>query len=179
MSEATPPIRHVGLDVHKEAITVAVAEEAGQPEAWATIANDPQAVRRLVGQLAREGCQLKLAYEAGPTGYVLQRQLTQLGVECQVVAPSLIPKSTSGQRVKTDSRDAEQLARLLRSGDLIAIWVPDEEHEAFREVVRARFVAKKDVERHRHQLVKLLLGACGRRSASAGGRSPTGAGWPS
>ncbi len=88
---------------------------------------------------------------------MLQRQLTQLGVECQVVAPSLIPKSTSGRRMKTDSRDAEQLARLLRSGDLVAIWVPDEEHEAFREVVRARFVVKKDVERHRHQLVKLLL----------------------
>ncbi len=74
------PLRR--LDVHKETITVAVAEEAGRPEAWGTIANDPQAVR----QLAREGCQLKLAYEAGPTGYVLQRQLTQLGVECRVVA---------------------------------------------------------------------------------------------
>jgi transposase len=158
MTEATPRIRYVGLDVHKETITVAVAEEAGgRPEPWGTIANDPQAVRKLVRQLAREGCQLKLAYEAGPTGYVLQRQLTQLGVGCQVVAPSLIPKSTSGRRMKTDARDAEQLAKLLRSGDLVAIWVPDEEHEAFREVVRARFVAKKDVERHRHQLVKLLL----------------------
>lgn len=157
MSEATLRIRYVGLDVHKETITVAVAEEVGRPEAWGTIANDPQAVRRLVQQLARESHQLKLAYEAGPTGYVLHRQLTQLGVECQVVAPSLIPKSTSGRRVKTDARDAEQLAKLLRSGDLVAIWVPDEEHEAFREVVRARFVAKKDVERHRHQLVKLLL----------------------
>jgi transposase len=157
MPQATPRIRYVGLDVHKETITVAVAEEAGQPQAWGTISNDSQAVRRLVRQLGREGCQLKLAYEAGPTGYVLQRQLTPLGVECQVVAPSLIPKSTSSRQVKTDSRDAEQLARLLRSGDLVAIWVPDEEHEAFREVVRARFVAKKDVERHRHQLVKLLL----------------------
>ncbi len=157
MSETTSRIRYVGLDVHKETITIAVAEEAGRPEAWGTIANDPQAVRRLVRQLGQEGCQLKLAYEAGPTGYVVQRQLTQLGVECQVVAPSLIPKSTSGRRVKTDSRDAEQLARLLRSGDLVAIWVPDEGHEAFREVVRARFVAKKDLERHRHQLVKLLL----------------------
>ena len=157
MAEATPRIRYVGLDVHKETITVAVAEEVGRPESWGRIANDPQAVRRLVRQLAREGCQLKLAYEAGPTGYVLQRQLTRLGLECQVVAPSLIPKSTSGRRVKTDTRDAEQLAKLLRSGDLYPIWVPDEEHEAFREVVRARFVAKKDVERHRHQLVKLLL----------------------
>lgn len=157
MTEATGRIRYVGLDVHKETITVAVAEEAGRPEAWGTIANDPQAVRRLVRQLAREGHQLRLAYEAGPTGYVLQRQLTKLGVECQVVAPSLIPKSTSDRKRKTDARDAEQLARLLRSGDLVAIWVPDQEHEAFREVVRARFVAKKDVERHRHQLVKLLL----------------------
>jgi len=150
-------MRYVGLDVHKETITVAVAEESGRPEAWATIANDLQAVRRMVRQLSREGCQLRMAYEAGPTGYVLQRQLTRLGVECYVVAPSLIPKSTSDRRVKTDTRDAQLLAKLLRSGDLVAIWVPDEEHEAFREVVRARFVAKKDLERHRHQLVKLLL----------------------
>ncbi len=121
MPQATPRIRYVGLDVHKETIRVAVAEEAERPEAWGTIANDPQAVRRLVRQLAREGCELKLAYEAGPTGYVLQRQLAQLGVECQVVAPSLIPRSTFGRRVKTDARDAEQLARLLRSGDLVAI----------------------------------------------------------
>jgi transposase len=157
MAEATPRMRYVGLDAHKETITVAVAEEAGRPEAWGTIANDPQAVRRLVRQLSRDGHRLKLAYEAGPTGYVLQRQLSELGVECQVVAPSLIPKSTSGRRMKTDTRDAEQLAKLLRSGDLYPIWVPDQEHEAFREVVRARFVVKKDLERHRHQMVKLLL----------------------
>ena len=79
MPQATPRIRYVGLDVHKETITVAVAEEAGQPQAWGTISNDSQAVRRLVRQLGREGCQLKLAYEAVPTGYVLQRQLTPLG----------------------------------------------------------------------------------------------------
>jgi len=158
MAEATPRIRYVGLDVHKETITVAVAEQAGgRPEAWGTIASDPQAVRRLVRQLGREGHQLELAYEAGPTGYGLQRQLTRLGAECLVVAPSLIPKPASNRRVKTDKRDAEQLAKLLRSGDLVPIWVPDEEHEAFREVVRARFAVKKDVERHRHQLVKLLL----------------------
>jgi transposase len=157
MAKTTPRIRYVGLDVHKETIAVAVAEEAGPPESWGSIANDLQAVRRLVRQLTREGCQLKLAYEAGPTGYVLQRQLARMGVECQVVAPSLIPKSSSGRRIKTDARDAQQLAKLLRSGDLVEIWVPDQEHEAFREIVRARFVAKKDVERHRHQLVKLLL----------------------
>lgn len=88
------------------------------------------------------------------------------------MAPSLIPKSTSGRRVKTDSRDAEQLAKLLGSGDLVAIWVTDEEDEAFREMVRARSMAKRDVERHRHQLVKLRLRwACGRWSASAGGEA--------
>ena len=157
MAEVTPRFRYVGLDVHKETITVAVAGEAGPPESWGRIANDAQAVRRLVQQLGRDGHQLKLAYEAGPTGYVLQRQLAKLGVECQVVAPSLIPKSTSGRKLKTDARDAEQLARLLRSGDLYPIWVPDLEHEAFREVVRARFAAKKDLERHRHQLGKLFL----------------------
>src|SRR5262249_1203611 len=118
MSEATPRIRSGGLDVTKATITVAVAEEGGRPEAWGTIANDPQAVRRLVRQLARESRQLKLAYEAGPTGYVLHRQLTQLGVECQVVAPSLIPKSTSGRRGETDPRGAEQPGQLFGSGGL-------------------------------------------------------------
>ena len=157
MAKPTPRIRYVGLDVHKETITVAVAEEAGPPKTWGRISNEPEAVRRMIRQLGREGCQLKVAYEAGPTGYVLQRQLMGMGVECQVVAPTLIPKSTSHRRVKTDARDAELLAKLLRSGDLVAIWVPDEEHEGFRELVRARFAAKKDLERHRHQLVKLLL----------------------
>jgi transposase len=161
MAQATS-IRFVGLDVHKATIAVAVAEADGPVERFGTIANDAEAVRKLIQQLSRGGCRLKVAYEAGPTGYVLRRQLQGLGVECQVVAPSLIPKSVVMRRVKTDARDAMQLARLLRSGDLTPIWVPDEQHEAFRELVRTRFVVKRDLERHRHHLVKFLL-RCGLR----------------
>jgi transposase len=156
MTKATARIRYVGLDVHKETIAVAIADEGQPVGGYGTIENAPEAVRRLVRQLSRDG-ELKVAYEAGPTGYQLQRQLAGLGVECQVVAPSLIPKSVSHRQVKTDSRDAQQLARLLRSGDLVPIWVPDEAHEAYRELVRARFTAKRDLERHRHHMVKLLL----------------------
>ena len=94
MPQATPRIRYVGLDGHKETITVAVAEEAGRPEAWGTIANDPQAVRRLVRQLGREGWRLKLAYEAGPTGYVLQNTCTRRGVGCALAGS---PRSGFGQ----------------------------------------------------------------------------------
>lgn len=97
-----------------------------------------------------------MAYEAGPTGYCIQRQLTELGIECQVVAPSLIPKK-AGDRVKTDQRDAITLARLLRSGDLTPVWVPGPEDEALRDLVRARFDAKADLLRAKHRLSKLLL----------------------
>jgi transposase len=107
MAERTPQIRYIGLDVHRETIAVAVAGETGQPESYGTIANEPHAIRRLIRQLGREGCQLKMAYEAGPTGYVLHRQLMGLGVDCLVVAPSLIPKSVSNRRLKTDNRDAK------------------------------------------------------------------------
>src|SRR5205085_10032305 len=89
-------------------------------------------------------------------GYVLYWQLTELGVHCDVVAPTLVPVK-SGDRIKTDRRDAEKLARSYRSGDLTAVWVPDEEHEALRDLVRAREVAKKDQLRARHRLSKLLL----------------------
>jgi transposase len=99
---------------------------------------------------------LVACYEAGPTGYALHRQLQALGVECMVVAPSLVP-TRSGDRVKTDRRDALKLARLLRSGDLTAVWVPDEEHEALRDLVRARADAKADALRAKHRLSKFLL----------------------
>ncbi len=152
MNETT---RFIGLDVHKETIAVAVAEGGGSPQSMGTIANDPTAVRRLVRQLGRN-CRLSAAYEAGPTGYHLHRQLSRLGVECQVVAPSLTPRR-SGDRIKTDKRDALMLARLLRSGDLTPIWIPDEAHEALRDLVRARADAKVDQLRARHRLSKFLL----------------------
>jgi transposase len=158
MSESTT--RFLGLDVHKATIAVAVAEASGPTVLYGTIANDPGAVRKLVNQLGHQA-QLIAAYEAGPTGYTLHRQLTSLGVDCQVVAPSLVPRR-AGDRVKTDSRDALALARLLRNGDLTPVWVPDPEHEALRDLVRARYDAKVDLLRARHRLTKFLLrhGVC-------------------
>jgi transposase len=148
-------IRYVGLDVSKETIAVAAAEPDGSVVEYGEIANNPGAVRRLVETLSRDAG-VKTAYEAGPTGYPLHRQLTALGVENMVVAPSLIPRRP-GDRVKTDQRDAIQLARLLRSGDLTRLWVPDEAHEALRDLVRARDDARTDSLRAKHHLSKFLL----------------------
>jgi transposase len=143
------------LDVHKATITVAVAVESGPPTVFGTIADEP-AARKVVRQLGREA-RLVAAYEAGPTGYALHRELTRLGVECTVAAPSLIPVRPGDRRIKTDSRDALALARLLRNGDLTAVWVPDPVHEALRDLVRARYDAKDDLQRARHRLAKFLL----------------------
>src|SRR3989337_3184939 len=150
--------RFVGMDVHAETIAVAVAEEGreGEVRSVGTFPNTADAVRRLVKKLGGAGVQLKVCYEAGPTGYALYWQLTQLDVPCEVVAPTLIPKK-AGDRVKTNRRDAMKLARSYRSGDLTAVWVPDAEHEALRDLVRAREVAKKDQLRARHRLGKFLL----------------------
>lgn len=153
MDEGT---RFVGLDVHKASISVAVAGPYGEPEDHGTIANDPESVRRLLRRLEDGGHRLAVAYEAGPTGYALHRQVRAMDIECIVVAPSLIPVRP-GDRVKTDRRDAAKLARLLRSGDLVAVWVPDEAGEALRDLVRARDDAKADQLRARHRLSKFLL----------------------
>ena len=149
-------VRYIGLDVHRATIAVAIAEEEGSPSSYGTLANDPAAVRKLMRQLGGKDVALRVAYEAGPTGYALHRQLTKLGVECMVVAPSLIPVRP-GDKVKTDRRDALKLARLLRSGDLTSVWVPDREHEALRNLVRARADAKVDELRAKHRLSKFLL----------------------
>ena len=149
------PTRWVGLDVHAETIAVAVAEEDGAVRSLGTVPNEPASVERLVRKLGDRPT-LRVCYEAGPCGYVLYWQLTKLGVACEVVAPTLIPVK-AGDRVKTDRRDAEKLARCHRSGDLTAVWVPDAEHEALRDLVRAREAAKKDQLRARHRLGKFLL----------------------
>jgi transposase len=149
-------IRYIGLDVHKATIAVAIAEEADAPTSYGSIANDPSAIRKLMMRLGGPEVELRVAYEAGPTGYALHRQLTKLGIDCIVVAPSLIPKR-AGDKVKTDRRDALKLARLLRSGDLTPVWVPDEAHEALRSLVRARADAKADQLRAKHRLSKFLL----------------------
>lgn len=147
--------RYVGMDVHAATIAVAVVEGRGVARPLGVIENRPEAVRRLIKKLG-DPASLRVCYEAGPTGYVLYWQLTKLGVHCEVVAPSLVPVK-SGERVKTDRRDAEKLARAYRSGDLTAVWVPDAEHEALRDLVRAREAAKKDELRAKHRLGKYLL----------------------
>ena len=148
-------LRYLGLDVHAASIAVAVAESSGEVRLVGEIPNEPGAVRRLVKRLG-PARQLRACYEAGPTGYVLYWQLTELGVHCDVVAPTLVPVK-SGDRVKTDRRDAVRLARSYRAGDLTPVWVPDAEHEALRDLVRAREAAKRDELRARHRLGKFLL----------------------
>jgi transposase len=148
-------VRFIGLDVHAETIAVAVAEPGGEVRSLGTIPNRPESVGRLVRKLGKPE-QLRACYEAGPTGYVLYWQLSELGVQCEVVAPTLIPVK-AGDRVKTDRRDAEKLARCYRAGDLTAVWVPDTAHEALRDLVRARLAAKRDQLRARNRLSKFLL----------------------
>src|SRR5215208_7577973 len=145
----------VGLDVHAETIAVAVAEQGGEVRSLGTIPNRLESIRKLVHKLGPVK-HLRACYEAGPTGYVLYWQLTQLSVDCKVIAPSLVP-TKAGDRVKTDRRDAEKLARCHRAGELTAVWVPDAEHEALRDLVRAREAAKKDQLKARHRLGKFLL----------------------
>ena len=157
-------VRFIGLDVHAETITAAVAEPNGDVRSLGVIPNRPESVRRLLKKLGTETA-LRVCYEAGPTGYVLYWQLTALGVPCEVVAPTLVPVK-AGDRVKTDRRDAMKLARSYRAGDLTAVWVPDASHEALRDLVRAREAAKKDQLRARHRLSKFLL-RHGRRPPSA------------
>jgi len=139
-------LRFLGLDVHAETIAVAVAEADGEVRSLGTIANREESIRKFIRKLGSPE-QLRACYEAGPT---------QLGVECDVVAPSLVPKKP-GDRVKTDRRDALKLARSHRSGDLTAVWVPDGDSEALRDLVRAREAAKQDQLRSRHRLTKFLL----------------------
>lgn len=148
-------IHYVGLDVHKETIAVAVSDQEGRTTSLGTIPNDPDAVARLMRRLQARAT-LRVCYEAGCCGYVLQRQLAQMGIECIVVAPMLIPVK-SGDRVKTDRRDALKLARYLRAGELTAVWVLDETHEALRDLVRLREDAKADQKRAKNRLGKFLL----------------------
>jgi len=148
---------YVGLDVHAASIAVAVAEaEGGEVRSLGVIPNRAESVRRLVKKLSGLGGSWRACYEAGPTGYALYWQLTELGIECDVVAPTLVPVK-AGDRVKTDRRDAQRLAQGLRAGDLTAVWVPDAAHEALRDLVRAREAAKGDQLRARHRLGKFLL----------------------
>jgi transposase len=148
----------VGLDVHKATISVAIArgERGGDVRHWGTIPNRADHVRKLAGKLGADGRCLQFCYEAGPCGYGLHRQLTELGHDCVVVAPSLVPVK-AGDRVKTDRRDAVMLAKLHRAGELTAVWVPDAAHEAMRDLVRARATAMRVLGKARQHLQGFLL----------------------
>jgi transposase len=149
-------LRFIGLDVHKDSTVIAVAEAGTAPAV--ILKRIPAAQDRLLAELKRLGPlqDLQVCYEAGPTGFGLARFLQKAGVDCLVVAPSLVPKTT-GCRMKTDRRDARKLAHFLRSGDLTSVWVPDEHTEALRDLERARDDARLAERRAKQQLLKFLL----------------------
>jgi transposase len=148
----------VGLDVHKDSIDVAIAEGGGNREVrhCGTVGGDLAALDKAIRRLRSRGAVLRVVYEAGPCGYEIYRHLTREGIDCVVVAPSLVPKR-SGDRVKTDRRDALTLARLHRAGELTAVYVPRQEDEAMRDLVRAREDAKEAERTAKQRLGAFLL----------------------
>jgi transposase len=148
---------YVGLDVHKDSIVIAFAREGRKSaETWKTLPYDGVRLQKALKMLVHDGEVLKVCYEAGPTGFGLYRRLQKAGIDCVVVAPSLVP-GKPGDRVKTDRRDAKRLAHFLRSGDLTEVHVPDDAVEAVRDLERARGAAKCAERTARHQLSKFLL----------------------
>lgn len=148
---------YVGIDAHKKDLFVALLTGRETVPVTGTVANEPNAVRRLVRKLEREAPgPVEVCYEAGPGGYALQRQLTTSRVRCRVIAPALIPRKP-GERIKTDRRDARKLAELLRAGLLTEVHPPTPEAEAVRDLCRARDDAREDLQRCHHRLEKLLL----------------------
>lgn len=147
----------IGPDVRKATISVAVArgKRGGEVRHWGTAPHRPDHVRKLIEKLSASGTRLRFCYEAGPCGYGLHRQLVEMGHDCIVVAPSLIPLK-AGDRVKTERRDAAMLAKLHRAGELTAVWVPDAAHEAMRDLVRAR-AAMRVTGKARQNLQGFLL----------------------
>ncbi len=145
-------VKFIGMDVHKKTITIAIADEGrqNQPRVYGTIANDLDALNKFCRKMVSTSTQIHFVYEAGPCGYGIYRHLNQKGFDCMVAAPSMIPKK-SGDRIKNDNRDAVMLARLHRAGDLTAVFVPDVQDEAMRDLSRARrdavIVAKKAKQR--------------------------------
>ena len=150
-------VLYIGLDVHKETITIATAKE-GREEAkeFKTIPSDYARLLKAVRRLTPKGGSVMVCYEAGPTGYGLYRCFRKAGIDCRVVAPSLVP-TKAGNRIKTDRRDAIRLAHFLRSGDLTEVYVPHEADEALRDLERSRDDAKRAERTARHQLGKFLL----------------------
>lgn len=146
---------YLGLDVHRDDIVAVVVDEEGEERHLGAFPNRLSSLKRLLKKVGTRE-RIRSVYEAGPTGYALYWELKGLGVDCSVVAPSLIP-TKSGDRVKTDRRDARKLARYHRSGDLSYVWVPDEHQESLRDLVRAREAAKGDSRRARQRVKSFLL----------------------
>jgi len=150
-------IKYVGLDTHKDTIAVAIADAVGgKPRFYGEIANTPTALSKLLKDVSPNGEATSYCYEAGPCGYGIYRQISDSGHDCSVVAPSLIP-TKPGDRVKTDRRDSENLARLHRAGELTSVWVPDQEQEAIRDLTRAREDMKHLERQARQRLCAFLL----------------------
>ena len=150
-------IQYVGLDVHKETISAAVANHGEEEVRFiGTISNNSVELEALLRKITSGGGIVCFVYEAGPGGYTLYRQLLEKGYACMVAAPSLIPRK-SGDRVKTDKRDALMLARLYRAGELTGIYVPDKDDEAIRDLFRLRCAAKRTEKQARQNLLSFLL----------------------
>lgn len=150
-------VHYIGLDVHKETIAVSIApQNSAEVRRYGIIGGTLDAVDKLTKRLAQPDVELRFVYEAGPCGFVICRHLRSKGIHCDVVSPSLVPKKAS-DRVKTDRRDADQLARLYRAGELTAIHVPDQEDEAIRDLIRARTAAVNDQRQARNRLKGFLL----------------------
>lgn len=151
-------IKYVGLDVHKDSITIAIADEgrSGNVRVYGKIANNHDQIDKVMRKLISQNTQLRCVYEAGPCGYPLYRHLKSKGINCIVAAPALIPKK-SGDRVKNDRRDATKLAALHRAGELTAVYVPDQQDEALRDLVRARADIQKALRTVKQQINSLLL----------------------
>ncbi|WP_026688301.1 IS110 family transposase [Alteribacter aurantiacus] len=149
-------LKFVGLDVSKDKIAVAIADEGRElPRYYGMIPHTPEAIKKLIKSIG-DPHTLRMCYEAGPTGYSLQRLLQSLDIQCEVIAPSLIPQKP-GERIKTDRRDSIRLAQLYRAGELTPVYIPNSDDEALRDLVRAREDAKEDELRAKHRLSKFLL----------------------
>jgi transposase len=152
---------YIGLDVHKDSTTIALAEPGpkGEVRSFGTISSDIDRLEKTLRRIgkAHPQAQLQVAYEAGPCGFVIARRLKQLKIPCLVAAPSLIPKQP-GSPFKTDQRDARTIARLLRAGELTGVYVPEATDEAIRDLCRARTDAVDDMRRPR--VTRLETGAC-------------------
>lgn len=150
--------KYVGLDVHKDTTVIAIADEGrdGELRDYGTISSDLHALEKALAKIGSDGSTLHVAYEAGPTGFVVYRRLRQLRLDCIVVAPSKTPRQ-SGDKIKTDRRDATRLARLHRAGELTAVHVPDEVDESIRDLCRARSDAMEDLRRAKQRLKMFLL----------------------